>query len=1068
SCVRHPKDNLSDLEFLLTTVGKLWLTGGTINWENFYQEQQRCRLPLPTYPFERQRYWLDSGNSASDLGLSTHSLDKKLKVEDWFYIPSWKRSALKKISLAETSTFDSSCWLIFIDQLGFGEKLAKKLELQGYNLIKVKESAEFVQFNSWEYGINPNNPNDYDMLVKNLQSNQLNPSQIVHCWTVTNEKAVALDEQSLDNMETLSFDSLLFLCQALGKQKISQKVQLTVVSNHLQDVTGQETLCPLKALSLGMIKVITQEFPNISSRSVDLSLDNSQSHTSEKYLEQLVQELHHVDTDSVVAYRGSYRWIQSFEPYPLEKKDDVEIQLRDQGVYLITGGLGGIGLTIAKYLAQTVKARLILTCRSSFPERTTWDDWLASNEENNEIAKKITKVKELEDLGAKVLVCSANVANLPEMQGVIDQSLSQFGELHGVIHAAGVPGGGLIQNKTLTEVQKVFSPKVQGTLVLDQVLDNIPLDFWVLCSSLTSILGGLGQVDYCAANNFLDAFAFYKRNRSHAPVISINWDTWQQLGMATHSFERFKPNKATKEVDIESATKMNHPLLDYCVVDSADQKIYQTQLRVADYWILKDHKILNQATVPGTAYLEMAIAALGQSANQKTIEIHNLYFLAPLILKEEQTAEVQTILTRKGSQDNEWNFLIKSRVSTPNSPWKDHAKGEIVGLPSETSTQIDLNQFDAQCQELEVMNPLSQENLGRFHLTHFEESVLIEETGDAESVFIELGPRWNCLKSVKIGENQGLACLELAEAYKKDTNDYQLHPALLDFATGFIRLFKNQFSYLPLSYKRMSLKRPLTDQIYVYVTYQKNPALSQATLKFNLTLTDAQGMLLAEIEDFTLKKLSASQLTPNSNAEQSARIVSKPREDRNLNVVTTLAQNKLLKNALLPSEGIDVWERILSNPMGQFVISTVDLSSKLQNIHSLGVNSILDSLKPQTGSDEPQKHYPRPDLSNPYVAPNNETEKTLANIWQNLLGIIEVGIHDNFFELGGDSLLATQIISEVREAFQVELPVGNLFEEPTIESLAQFIESLLWASDATHISASAETENSLVREEGEI
>jgi NAD(P)-dependent dehydrogenase (short-subunit alcohol dehydrogenase family)/acyl carrier protein len=179
-----------------------------------------------------------------------------------------------------------------------------------------------------------------------------------------------------------------------------------------------------------------------------------------------------------------------------------------------------------------------LTGRTVLPAREEWDRRLATvNEQDgaSELApevNKIRQVKRLEELGAEVLVIQADVTDLGQMQAVIQQIRQRFGELHGVIHTAGILAEGLIQMRRPEVAAKVLAPKVRGTLVLEAVLKDVPLDFLVLFSSLAALIGELGRVDYCAANTFLDSFAFYHTAQQGVRTISINWDGWQEVGMA--------------------------------------------------------------------------------------------------------------------------------------------------------------------------------------------------------------------------------------------------------------------------------------------------------------------------------------------------------------------------------------------------------------------------------------------------------------------------------------------------------------------------------------------------------
>jgi NAD(P)-dependent dehydrogenase (short-subunit alcohol dehydrogenase family)/acyl carrier protein len=176
---------------------------------------------------------------------------------------------------------------------------------------------------------------------------------------------------------------------------------------------------------------------------------------------------------------------------------------------------------------------LVLIARTILPERGEWDQWLKIRGEQDIISQKIRKVQSIEELGAEVLVISADVTNMNQMKSAIAQIYDRFGSIHGVVHAAGVPGGGMMQLKTPEIAEEVLAPKVKGTLVLGKMLNETKLDFFVLCSSINSLLGGIGQVDYCAANAFLDAYAH--QHHSINNTISINWCAWQEVGMAVNT-----------------------------------------------------------------------------------------------------------------------------------------------------------------------------------------------------------------------------------------------------------------------------------------------------------------------------------------------------------------------------------------------------------------------------------------------------------------------------------------------------------------------------------------------------
>jgi acyl transferase domain-containing protein/acyl carrier protein len=525
--LRYAYDQQSDVRFLLNTLGQLWLSGVEIDWSKFYESERRYRLPLPTYPFERQRFWLDPRQNSRDVNSLQVASEQKLDLTDWFHIPSWKRSIPPTAFETAKLTEQKSYWLIFVDEYGMGSQIAERLKLENQNVTLVKIGEQFSKLGDRQYTINPEKREDYDTLLRELRTLERIPQTVIHFWSVTSNEARKSELESWQQLQSLGFYSLLFLVQALGEQNITDSVQIDVISNNLQDLTDADELHPEKATILGICRVIPQEYANINCRSIDLTLSEMGSQQWQQLIDRLFNELVAKTSEQIIAYRGNRRWVQCFESLPVEGKTLRQARLRQGGVYVITGGLGGIGSAIAQYLAKTAQAKLVLIGRSELPPKNQWQQWLSSSNRQDTLCQKIERVQALEEMGAEVLVIQADVTNLEQMQQTIKKVGDRFGVIHGVIHAAGVPGAGLVQLKTPEMAAEVLEPKVKGTLVLNAVLKDIKLDFLALFSSMTSLYGGFGQVDYCAANAFLDAFAHDNCSRNQINTVSINWDWWQ-------------------------------------------------------------------------------------------------------------------------------------------------------------------------------------------------------------------------------------------------------------------------------------------------------------------------------------------------------------------------------------------------------------------------------------------------------------------------------------------------------------------------------------------------------------
>ncbi|MCC5616017.1 condensation domain-containing protein [Nostoc sp. CHAB 5836] len=538
--LRHPQEQISDVAFLLKTLSQLWLSGLQINWAGFYTKERRRHIPLPTYPFERQRYWIEANPETALSKASQKSLGKKPDIADWFYIPIWKQSTPLEFFQGKELVIDKNTrWLVFIDEYGIGDEVVKRLEQQNY-VVTVRVAEKFTKLNEYTYTINPRQSDDYNTLFQELRKDSLIPNAIAHFWSITPNDTLSGNEfkkQISEDSQNLDFWSLLYLTQAIGKQNISDSLKLRVVTNNLYNVIGDEKLCPEKATILGPCKIIPKEYPNINSCLIDVVIPAFNTSPTQKFIDYLITELATEQTDNIVAYRGYHRWIQTFEAVRLDESTPAKTKLKQGGVYLITGGLGGIGLVLAEYLAKTVQAKLILIGRKGLPERSHWNQWLETHDSKDSVSCKIQKILALQELGSEVEVKSADVANYEEMQVAITEALEKFGQINGVIHAAGIAGGGIIQLKTEDVANSVLAPKVKGTLVLEEILNlkNINLDFLALCSSHSSILSEFGQIDYCAANAFLDVYAYERTSKSDQFTVAINWGSWQEVGMAVET-----------------------------------------------------------------------------------------------------------------------------------------------------------------------------------------------------------------------------------------------------------------------------------------------------------------------------------------------------------------------------------------------------------------------------------------------------------------------------------------------------------------------------------------------------
>ncbi|MCP3140917.1 type I polyketide synthase [Pyxidicoccus xibeiensis] len=507
------------------TLGRLWQAGATVDWKGFHGTERRRRVPLPTYPFERQRFWVEPAAEAPaptvQAASDSATPQAQLPMEQWFYVPSWKRAPLPPVAAAKETS--RRVWLVLEDAVPAAEAvLASEPPGLGEErvLVRVRPGLGFARNGERDFTVAPGSVSDFGLLLGALRDTGLLPDAVLHLWSLTRELPA-----SFLHALPLGYQSLVALARALAEHAPERPVGVWVVTNHLHDVTGDEVLAPEKATLLGPCRVVPQEHPHLTFRNVDVVLPADGAQLSEATVRALRAELRASSSDAVVALRGQHRWAQSVEPVRLPPASHPVV--RDGGVYLVTHGLGGMGAMQALALAKgATGVKLSCVEAPGFPAQETWDAYLAAHPATDALAQRIRRAKALQTLGAEVAVLEADLGQLESMRAAVDATVARFGALHGVVHGAWLPPDRVARLVSETDDAVSawhFEPRARGLAMLDAALGDRPLDFRAVGSSVSAVLGGVATVAHAAASLFQDAFA-QARSREGRRWLSLGWD----------------------------------------------------------------------------------------------------------------------------------------------------------------------------------------------------------------------------------------------------------------------------------------------------------------------------------------------------------------------------------------------------------------------------------------------------------------------------------------------------------------------------------------------------------------
>ncbi|WP_344641571.1 SDR family NAD(P)-dependent oxidoreductase, partial [Kitasatospora cystarginea] len=494
----HTDDSRTTREAL----AHLWVNGITIDWAALHQGHTPRRTPVPTYAFDTKRYWIE--REVVDASVTATR----------FYASAFQPAALP----ARREEPTAERWLVFTDGGRIAGAWAPGLADLGELVTTVEVGETFTETGSASFAISPDAPEDFERLVQAVEKHTPSATwNVLYLWTTDTG-------DDLERAKTFGLNAPIHLARALGLHRPTTPTRLALVVEGLARTSEALIASPVGGIALGAAKTLPLEYPALAAGVFDVT-----AHAED--FASLAAEFDAGLPDSFVAYRRNDRLVEGIVRVAPEAGAAPSRPLREHGVYLITGGLGGIGALIATWLAENFKARLVLTGRTVLPAREHWTAIEADPAGDPAVRRAIATVRSLEASGAEVHLESFDVSDRPALRVAVERAEERFGPIQGVVHAAGLVGGKLAQFLRSDDMREVLAPKVDGTLALADVFRHHDLDLFAVFSSTAALLGSVGQADYCAANAFLDAWA----ESAEAPenAIAISWDAWRDLGMTS-------------------------------------------------------------------------------------------------------------------------------------------------------------------------------------------------------------------------------------------------------------------------------------------------------------------------------------------------------------------------------------------------------------------------------------------------------------------------------------------------------------------------------------------------------
>lgn len=1037
-----PRELAQELPACLAAAAALWVHGLPLRATAFRGEAVCRRVSLPTYPFERQHHWIDppaallpalapapssrQQGPAGPTPLPPPAPSRRPEasapparlpaLRQWFHSEDWTVAPPPA-----GSPLAPGPWLVVGPDAAPTQMLMQRLAARGIDaacvtLATQPAAAESLQVpessGTWpETREDAVDPSDFDRaldaVLARWQAQGVRPHRVIHLG------ALAVPAAASPAVACAAvFDSAVALAQAWAARDLpnpaDEPARWIFVTAGAWSVVGEPSTAPSHALVVGPAAGVAAELDGVQSLAVDLDLDRQASSAGlavagarlSQALEAVVVEALAVEpspgsaasaasmpTPARVAWREGRRYLPRLQAaYPLRTPLRVPPPcVRPDGVYLITGGLGDLGLALARWLVRQGATRLALVSRRA--------------------VSPPQGLQALQAGGAQVMTLCADVADRQALTRALAQCTLRWGPVSGVFHAAGELSDAPLLVKPLAAMHRLLAGKAQGAWLLHQLLPP-PLDVFAVFSSTSVLMGTAGQTDYIAANAYVEALA---AARPDGRV--MRWGVWSDIGMAVRQAGRPVAAPARPVTPMQSGPWV-HPLLGQRVAGEAGGWVFEGHWDPAVLWPLREHRVVGQPVLPGVGFLELARAAVATRHPGVPLALRGLaleralaFGDGPRIVRTHllPLADRPTALPTR-TPAPAWTCRVESRAVDA-TDWIRHAQVEVslasaadlCAGPAAPGTRPDLGPAVPHCVWQAGSPP------------------------QARHPALALGARWLRVFEQGLVDGSPAARLALQPIHQADldpaTGGWAWHPALLDL--GLTLAVPPPQSpgdplYVPVSLDRACLPAALPAAwVAVCTRSDRDPRVG---LLLDLRLYDTTGQALGWVQGLQMQPVVMARLQAALRADPAP------------------APRWLAGGipAALADAVLDRWWR---HPARSLTISSMDLPA------------LQAWLRTQTGP-MPRAHAPpRSHQAAPAPAPGQlptpgpphtqgDAEARVADLWRELLGVGQVGPADDFFALGGHSLLAVRLMARLRRQLGVDLPLSALLEAPTLGQLS--------------------------------